>query len=143
MHTATTAAPHTGQHPGDRPGAAELCATFPWLDLSPAERDDLAARELSGLDRLAVSIARRAIEQESTTPVDRLVPTLPPTFDLVTLDWPSRHHNILRRHGLETAADLASITISDLLATWSVNTRITEAILARLFRTVLADDPQG
>lgn len=122
---------------------AHRCAEFPWLDLTREERDNLDRLVDPDLDRLATSIARRAIDEEFATPLDQLLPTLPLTYDLESLDWPARHRNVLRRHQLATAADLGSITVAGLLATWSVSTGTTEAILARLFRTVLAHRPIG
>lgn len=51
------------------------------------------------------------------------------------MDWPSRHLDAPYR--LTTAAGLDSITVQGLLGTWSVKTRITEAVLTRLVRTAL------
>lgn len=70
-----------------------------------------------------------------------LFPTLPPAFELESLAWPARHRNVLRRLELVVAADLGTITIAHLLATWSVSTVITEAVLARLARAALNHGP--
>lgn len=112
-------------------------ATFPWLDLNSDERHVLDHAGEPDLDRIAMSLAHRAIDQELMSPLDRLLPTLPPAFELESLDWPARQRNVLRRHQLTTAADLGSITIADLLATWSVSTFTTKAILTQLFRTAM------
>ena len=89
-----------------------------------------------------ISVARRAIEREVHTALDRLFPTLPPTFELESRVWPARHRNVLRRHQLVTAADLGTVTIAYLLATWSVSTGFTETVLARLARAALAHTPR-
>lgn len=118
--------------------ATGLTSAFPWLELTAEESETLdRLRELE-LDQLAISIARRAIEHQVTTPLSLLFPTLPPAFELESLTWPARHRNVLRRHQLTTAADLGTITIAHLLATWSVSTLTTEAILARLIRTAMS-----
>lgn len=119
-------------------------AALPWLPIT-AEDYPNPARSSAGHepDPLAVYVARCAIDLQSETPLNELLPTLPATFDLHSLDWPARHRNVLRRHNLAMASDLGSITVGDLLGTWSVSNGVTEAILARLFQTVLTDDHVG
>ncbi|MBA8807717.1 hypothetical protein [Promicromonospora sukumoe] len=59
--------------------------------------------------------------------MDELFPTLPPSFELESLAWPSRHRNVLHRHQLALAADLGTITIAHLLNTRAVSTLITDS----------------
>lgn len=117
-------------------------STFPWLELTGDERAALGRLSEPEPDQLAVSIARRAVEYQVTTPLYLLFPTLPPSFELESLPWPARHRNVLRRHQLVVAADLGTITTAHLLATWSVSTVTTEAILARLTRTAMNYGPR-
>ncbi|GAA2246144.1 hypothetical protein GCM10010413_57700 [Promicromonospora sukumoe] len=122
--------------------ATRWASAFPWLELAPEERAALGRLSAPEVNQLSVSIARRAIEQQVTTPLYLLFPTLPPSFELESLTWPARHRNVLRRHQLVIAADLGTITAAHLLATWSVSTVTTEAILARLARAAMNYEPR-
>ncbi|MFI8528409.1 hypothetical protein ACIGB8_28385 [Promicromonospora sukumoe] len=55
----------TPQHDLD---ASRWASTFPWLELAPEERETLGRLSDPELDQLAVSIARRALENEADTP---------------------------------------------------------------------------
>lgn len=119
-------------------------AALPWLPIETEEHPAPAHSDPGAeFDPLAVYVSRCAIELQRETPLNRLLPSLPPDFDLRTLDWPARHRNVLLRHNLTTAADLGSVTVGDLLDTRAVGNGVTEAILARLFQAVLIDDHVG
>ncbi|MBL0886095.1 DNA-directed RNA polymerase subunit alpha C-terminal domain-containing protein [Myceligenerans indicum] len=125
---------------------------FPWLvgvagldanQPDPRWSEPIAATPDSEVPEVALEVAQLAIQHRPTSHIGSVFPRLPDELSLNNLDLPSRQRNVLRRHGLETARDLGTVTVTELLTSWSVGPRVLEGIFTALVEESLASAMSG
>ncbi|GAA1863128.1 hypothetical protein [Myceligenerans crystallogenes] len=125
---------------------------FPWLGTVPgldANQPDprwaapIADTPDSKLNEVAHEVALLAIRYRPDSHVASVFPRLPAELNLQNVDIPARHKNVLRRHELATAGDLAKITVTEFLESWSVGPRVLQGIFAALVEESLASTMSG
>ncbi|GAB4087184.1 hypothetical protein GCM10028784_38140 [Myceligenerans cantabricum] len=125
---------------------------FPWLgtvagldanEPDPRWSEPIARTSESEMPAVALEVAKLAIQHRPSSHVGSVFPRLPGELNLNNLDLPSRQRNVLRRHGLDTARDLGTVTVTALLTSWSVGPRVLEGIFAALVEESLAATMSG
>lgn len=125
---------------------------FPWLggvagldanEPDPRWSEPIAATSDAELPDVALEVAKLAIQHRPNSHIGSVFPSLPADLKLDGLDLPSRQRNVLRRHKLKIAGDLSTVTVTELLTSWSVGPRVLEGIFAALVKESVAVMRQG
>lgn len=125
---------------------------FPWLATvagldanqpDPRWAEPITSTSDTELPEVALEVAKLAIQYRPSSHVASVFPRLPAELGLDHLDLPARQKNVLRRHGLRTAGDLRTITVTALLTSWSVGPRVLEGIFTALVEESLAVTMSG
>lgn len=136
----------------ETPSAQPWTDAFPWLraiagldanESDPRWAEPIAASTEPQQHQAAREIAKLAIHYRPASYIATIFPRLPADLSLQNLDLPARQKNVLRKHGLHTASDLATVTVELLLNAWSVGPRVLEGIFTALVEESLAVTMSG
>jgi DNA-directed RNA polymerase alpha subunit len=136
----------------DTPPTLLWTDAFPWLvgvagldanKPDPRWAAPIADTPESDVPDVAMEVAKLAIQHRPNSHIGSVFPRLPAELALNNLDLPARQRNVLRRHQLNTAGDLSSVTVNQLLTSWSVGPRVLEGIFQALVEESLAATMSG